>query len=135
MALQPRFHRSGLNDLTKEETDVLGKNIQSVDLALCQYWSMKFPEDPIERTYVACLSESKNLHLHFHLVPRTRKLGRGDPGEYASWRICELTEMRADFPELYRIRDKEKNWTHVSSTKVTALMMHLRRFFWEHYDR
>jgi len=60
---------------------------------------MKFPEDPIERTYVACLSESKNLHLHFHLIPRTRKLGRGDPREYASWRICELTEMWADFPE------------------------------------
>jgi len=135
LALQPRYHRIGLSDLTKEETDALGRNIQGIDIALRQYWSLKFPDDPMERTYVGCFSESKALHLHFHLIPRTRKLGQGNPTEFAAWRIFELTETWADFPEPYRVRDKEKNWAHVSSAKVTALMMHLRGFFWEHSGR
>ena len=135
LALQPRYHRIGLSDLTKEETDVLGRNIQGIDIALRQYWSMKFPDDPMERTYVACFSESNALHLHFHLIPRTRKFGQGNPTEFAAWRIFEITETWADFPEPYRVRDKEKNWAHVSSAKVTALMMHLRGFFWEHSGR
>ena len=41
---------NGLTVLTKDETDVLGKNLQGVDIALRQYWSIKFPDDPIERT-------------------------------------------------------------------------------------
>jgi len=105
------------------------RNLQGVDIALRQYWSMKFPDDPMERTYVRCFSKSKALHLHFHLIPRTRKLGQGNPTEFAAWRIFELKETWADFPESYRVRDKEKNWAHFSSAKVTALMMHLREFF------
>lgn len=132
MSLQPRYHRTELTDLTKDEIDLLGKNIQDVDRALHQYWAVKFPDDLIERTYVGCFSESKELHLHFHLIPRTIKLGQGNPTEYAAWRIFELTETWVNFPEQYRIRDKEKNWSHVNSAQITALMIHLRGFFWEH---
>jgi diadenosine tetraphosphate (Ap4A) HIT family hydrolase len=84
MALQTRYHRTELADLTKDETDALGKNIPGVDIALRQYWSIKFPDDPIERTYVCCFSESKEFHLHFHLIPRTRKIGQGNPKEYVA---------------------------------------------------
>jgi hypothetical protein len=62
MVLQPRYHRMELSDLTKDEIDLLGKNFQDVDRALHQYWSVKFPDDPIERIYVASISESKELH-------------------------------------------------------------------------
>jgi len=82
MALHPRPHRTELTDLTKEETDVLGKSMQGVDIALRQYGSIKFPDDPIERTYVGCFSESRELYPHFHLIPRTGKLGQGNPTEY-----------------------------------------------------
>ena len=124
-----------MTDLTKDETDVLGRNIQAVDRALRQYWPAKFPDDPIERLYVTCISESKELHLHFHLIPRTRKLGMGNPAEYAGWRIFELTDTWNSFPERYRIRDKEKKWSHVNQGNVAALMTYLRGHFWDHSDR
>jgi diadenosine tetraphosphate (Ap4A) HIT family hydrolase len=135
MSLQPRYHRSELTDLTKDEIDLLGKNIQDVDRALHQYWSVKFPDDPIERIYVASISESTELHLDFHLIPRTRKLGLGNPAECASWRIFELTDTWSGFPERYRIRDKEKRWSHVNPGNVGALMTHFRGYFWEQSSR
>ncbi len=80
----------------------LTPNLSPPAMALRQYWSMKFPDDPIERTYVGCFSEPKALHLHFHLIPRTRKFGQGNPTEHAAWRIIDLTETWASFPEPYR---------------------------------
>jgi diadenosine tetraphosphate (Ap4A) HIT family hydrolase len=132
MVLQPRCHRRELTDLTKDEGDLFVKNIQRVDTVLRQYWSIKFPDDPIERTYVTSFSEAEGLHLHFHLIPRTRGLGQGNPQEYVAWRIFELTDTWKEFPERYRIKDKRGKWSHAGVGKVEALMTHLRGYFWEY---
>jgi diadenosine tetraphosphate (Ap4A) HIT family hydrolase len=131
MALQPRYHRMGLIDLPKDEVEALGVNIQNVEMALRQFWALRFAHDPIERVYVAHLSESKDLHLNLHLIPRTSKLGRGDPAEHTGWRIFELTESWDDFPHWYRIRDKQKRWARINTERVTTLMTHLRGYFWQ----
>jgi diadenosine tetraphosphate (Ap4A) HIT family hydrolase len=135
ITLQPRYHRMEVTDLTKDETDLLGGNIQGVDRALRQYWPTKFPDDPIERFYIASISESKELHFHFHLIPRTRKLGLGNPMEYASWRIFELADTWGSFPARYRIRTMDKKWSHVNQGNVAALMTFLRWYFWENSPR
>ena len=132
MILQPRYHRRELIDLTEDEGYFFIKNIQGVDTVLRRYWSIKFPDDPIERTYVTCFSESKEFHLHFYLVPRTRRLGQGNPQEYASWRIFDLTDSWNGFPERYRIMDQEGKWSSANLGKVEALMTHLRGYFWEY---
>jgi diadenosine tetraphosphate (Ap4A) HIT family hydrolase len=132
MILQPRYHRRELTDLTKNETEFFVKNMQRVDTVLRKYWSAKFPDDPIERIYVTSFSESEGLHLHFHLIPRTRKLGQGNPPEYATWRIFELTNTWKEFPEQYRIRDNGGKWSHANLGKVEALMAYLRAYFWEY---
>jgi hypothetical protein len=99
---------------------------------LRQYRAAEFPDDRIERTYVVCFSESEGLHLHFHLIPLTRKLGQGDPAEYAAWRILELTDTWKEIPERYRIMDKGGKWSHAGLGEVEALMTHPRVYFWEY---
>jgi len=133
--LQPRYHRRELTDLTKDEADFFVKHMQGVDTVLRQYWSVKFSDDPIQRTYVTCFSESEGFHLNFHMIPRTRRLGQGNPQEYASWRIFELTDIWNEFPERYRIMDKGRKWSHANLGKVEALMTYLRGYYWDFSSR
>jgi hypothetical protein len=59
----------GLTDLAKEETEALAVNIRNVEMALHKFWSIRFRDDSIERLYVGCFSEARDLHLNFHLIP------------------------------------------------------------------
>lgn len=78
LALQPRFHRMALAELTVREPQNLGPNIKSLDGALSQYWRLRFPSDPVKRVYVVYFFESefesppapRPYHLHIHIVPR-----------------------------------------------------------------
>jgi diadenosine tetraphosphate (Ap4A) HIT family hydrolase len=133
VVLQPRYHRTSWTDLIQEEREALWGNIQKVDAALRQFWSIQFPKDPIERMYMTHFLESKDLHFHFHIIPRTVELGQGAPSDYAAWRIYELTDTWKAFPERYRIRDKEKNWLYINTKRVGSLMGYLRMYFWEDF--
>jgi hypothetical protein len=42
LALQPRFHRDRLQDLTKEELLALGPNLRALDFGLTEYWKLQF---------------------------------------------------------------------------------------------
>ena len=80
LALQPRYHRMEIADLTRSEAAALGPNIQRIDAALRQYWSISFSDDLIKRLYVLHFHEGpfdekpSPYHLHLHLIPRTQKL-------------------------------------------------------------
>jgi diadenosine tetraphosphate (Ap4A) HIT family hydrolase len=141
MALQPRFHRMELTDLNSDEANALGKNIQKIDLALRQYWAIKFPTDPVRRVYVVYFFESAfekscdKYHLHIHLIPRTERFSSlsiriektqgiekvEDGVLLIAWNIHQLRQHH-DFTPMYQIREEnEKN-----KRKVEALMNYLR---------
>lgn len=120
LALQPRFHRMALNDLTITEARALGPNILFLDKVLTQYWSNRFPNDPVERVYVIYMFESEfaeplhepeeRFHLHIHLIPRTKAFA--EPGRLRftrsgttcndGWHMPHLTEHGV-IPEPYRL--------------------------------
>jgi len=125
MALQPRFHRMKFTDLTDDETKALGKNIQNINIALCEYWSIRFPKDPIEKLYVVCFHESEEYHIHIHLIPRTKELGGEDPTENMAWKTFKRTE-KDSFPQEYRIMIKDPSGSLIEDQKVLALMSYLK---------
>src|SRR5262249_4934367 len=82
LALQPRFHRDSIQELTAQELPALRSNIQSLDSALTAYWKLQFPSDAIPRVYIVYFFESAfeeptpkdRFHLHIHLIPRFASL-------------------------------------------------------------
>lgn len=130
LVLQPRFHRMKLTDLTEDEVKALGINIQNIERALCQYWSIHSPRDPIEKVYMVYFHESEEYHLHIHLIPRSKKLGQRNPSEKAAWKICKLAPRWNGFPRQYRLRAKrsKKNEIKINKQKVVDLMAYLRDF-------
>ena len=125
MALQPRFHQIKFTGLTDDETKALGKNIQNINIALCEYWSIRFPKDPIEKLYVVCFHESEEYHIHIHLIPRTKELGAEDPTEYMAWKTFERTK-KDRFPPGYRIMIKDPSGSLIEDQKVVDLMRSLK---------
>jgi len=132
LALQPRYHKKDFASLEKNETEALGRNIQNIDMALRQYWSIRFPEDPIEKVYLVYFHESEEYHLHIHIISRSRKLGQDNPSEKAAWKICTLAPCWNNFPEEYRLRAKETkgNDNLIHKEEVVALMTHLKGYLW-----
>jgi len=124
MALQPRFHQIKFTGLTDDETKALGKNIQNINIALCEYWSIRFPKDPIEKLYVVCFHESEEYHIHIHLIPRTKELGGEDPTTYMAWNTFKRTE-KEPFPQEYRIIIKDPIGNLIEDPKVVDLMKSL----------
>jgi diadenosine tetraphosphate (Ap4A) HIT family hydrolase len=110
LALQPGKHRTHLKDLEEDESKLLGKNIRDIEKALRAYWVEKFNKDPIERIYVACFSEYSDDHLHFHLIPRTNKLGDLLKCNCSinCWNIYKIHE-NSHFPQEYVIKPKQCN--------------------------
>jgi diadenosine tetraphosphate (Ap4A) HIT family hydrolase len=113
MALQPRYHRIELSELSGDEVQALGGNIQKIDLALRQYWALKFEDDLIERVYVVYFAESTvnpgaTWHQHIHLIPRPRSLGqllRGYSKDKSveAWRTPKLRPCEKNFPKRYLV--------------------------------
>jgi diadenosine tetraphosphate (Ap4A) HIT family hydrolase len=131
MALQPRFHRMELSQLTSSEARVLGINIQKVDKALRNYWSLRFPDDSIQRVYVVYFFESvfdkipTKFHLHIHLIPRTEMFGQWlqheDGSGIIAWNIYKIGNPGFALPGLPERYKK-------STDNIVALMTHLRSY-------
>ena len=113
LALQPRYHRMEISDLSKDEVMALGTHVQRIDSALRQYWSIVFANDPIESLYVTCFHEGRYdkptaspYHLHMHLIPRTRKfdalLRMTDGSTIVAWDIYKIVK-HPGFPQEYAI--------------------------------
>lgn len=135
LALQPRYHRTRLTDLAPGEVTALGSNLQALDRVLTQYWTLQFPDDPIDRVYVAYFYESafedppepKPYHLHIHVIPRFRSLAR--PGALRikkgtqtwndAWQVPHLAE-RMMIPEPYA------RHSPMWENRATTLMDYLR---------
>jgi len=109
----------------------LGPNIKQVDKALDNYWKEKFPHDPIERVYIVYFFESafgkqpEEWHLHIHLIPRTKKLGRNNPADVAAWKMGKLTNERW-FPNEYRLFARYGYRGHPE--KARDLIDHLKKY-------
>jgi len=97
LALQPREHRGGLDDLTNGESEGFGVLLKAIEESLRAYWQEEFPNDPLERVYIACFYESSK-HLHLHIVPR--------PESFKDIRFC--TEACSEF----ELIEKESRWAY-----------------------
>ena len=130
MALQTRCHRMDIGDLSEEETNRLGGNIQRIDSALREYWSEHFIPDRIERVYVIYFLEGEfdipnrsPYHFHIHLIPRTRKFDsllrrmRKNDSDILAWNIYQIN-THVSFPDEYKVigcdegEQKAKNLMH-----------------------
>lgn len=82
LALQPRFHREAIAELTESELQALGPNVKALDGALRSYWQLQFPTDAVPRVYFVYFFESafetprpaEHFHLHVHVIPRFESL-------------------------------------------------------------
>jgi len=74
LALQTCKHRADFAELLTNEAVALGGNIKDIHMVLHDYWSQNFPGDPLERVYVVYFSEALPPHLHFHIIPRTKRI-------------------------------------------------------------
>lgn len=142
LALQPRFHRMELTDLNTDEANALGINIQNIDLALRQWWAIKFSEDPVRRVYVVYFFESAfekssdKYHLHIHLIPRTERfdslsihvsktkgISKEECVRLTGWNIHQLSKHDY-FRTEYQVREEN----NANRLKVEALMTYLRGY-------
>ena len=120
LALQTKKHRESFVELLTNEAVALGGNIKDVHMALSDYWSQHFPEDPLERIYVVYFSEHL-IHLHFHLIPRPKSFGKlrlcskvysknseieKESYEAWAWKVY-LASKCEDFPHRYRTKNEE----------------------------
>jgi len=120
LVLQPYKHRRNLCDFSREEAREFGEVVGMIEKSLDAYWRKEFPEDPLERVYVACFYESSS-HLHLHIVPRpksfedlhvcTKSCSVFEDIDVTAawpygWRIY-LAHGCHQFPDRYR-RDKQK---------------------------
>jgi len=80
--------------------------------------------------FESAFSQAKEKwHMHIHLIPRTRQLGKDrfynyKPSEVAAWNIAKLSD-KFWFPPEYRIRDRNGQLIH--EEKVVALMQYLKK--------
>jgi hypothetical protein len=134
LALQPRFHRMALSELTDAESRSLGPNIQALDACLTWYWCLQYPDDPVLRVYVVYFFESalqkpepEPFHLHIHIIPRFRSLETEDRllrtkngvSWVDGWRV-PLLACKDSVPEPYCRSSPE--W----EGRASALMTYLR---------
>lgn len=137
LALQPRFHRESLSQLSDVEAKSLGLNLQALDAVLTRYWSHQFPNDPVNRVYVIYMFESEftepqpkpeeKFHLHIHVIPRTMALGQDGRLRFTKcgvtwndgWHVPRLGE-HGMVPEPYQLT------TNNRVSRATSLMDYVR---------
>lgn len=130
LALSPLKHRDQLCEM-KKEMSALGGHIRDVEIALRKYWSKYFKKDHLKKIYVIYFSESKDYHLHFHLIPRTESFSCAFSTRKPAWDTAKLTTCWTEFPKKYRIRCREKalmgNTEIEEMQKVKNLMAFLKK--------
>ena len=135
LALQPRFHRRSLSDLTESEATTLGPNIQALDRVLTRYWLHQFPADRVERVYIVYMFESEfidplpkeQFHLHIHLIPRTEafaqpgrlRFTKGETTWNDGWHMPRMGE-HGMIPEPYQLQPNNR------LARATSLMDYVR---------
>jgi len=133
LALQPRFHRDRLQDLTKAELLALGPNLRALDFGLTEYWKLQFPDDLFQRVYVVYFFEAafetpppkEQFHLHIHVIARSGTIGeqlkctRGGASWVDGWQTPQLTPC-GKVPERYS--KESPMWAQ----RVSQLMEYLR---------
>ncbi|MHC4075797.1 MAG: HIT family protein [Planctomycetota bacterium] len=127
LILQPYRHVAHFQELNDNESSTLGHNLKLIDTVLRAYWTEHFPEDPIERLYLVCFSESLPKHFHFHLIPRTRQLGNlfKDEDCTVGWDIYKISK-KPSFPKEYVVHWNYPNDNEAPS-KVKNFMTGLRK--------
>lgn len=118
LTLQPLKHGYRWKDFQEDTINHLGGHLKNIQTYLQEYWTSTFPEDKIERVYVACFAEcfekdkpSDSPHLHLHIMPRTKNMGelrRCDGSEYFAWNICQIFAHQK-FPKQYVINGARDN--------------------------
>jgi diadenosine tetraphosphate (Ap4A) HIT family hydrolase len=137
LALQPRFHRMKLSELTDREARSLGPNVQALDEVLTRYWSHQFPADDVERVYIVYMFESEfqeprprvenEFHLHVHLIPRTKALAQDGRLRFEKdgvtwndgWHMPRMSQHGV-IPEAYQLTPDNR------VDRATSLMNYIR---------
>jgi len=81
LVLQPKKHRVDSSEMTSRELREFGGVSQRLETALKRACDSMFFGDRVEIVYVVRLAESTverrpQWHLHWHMIPRTRSMGR-----------------------------------------------------------
>lgn len=103
LVMQPIRHRMRIQDFESEELQEFWVQFMRVESALREAWPKVFPGDVVERVYITLFFENveKVWHLHFHVVPRTKRMMEEIPNHYG-WDVVSQTtydECVLDFRE------------------------------------
>jgi hypothetical protein len=114
-------HAIDFDSLREKQILVLGKYLYWVQRKLKEYW---IKTDPIEQIYFAYLNESpykklyqnkikreeleKELHVHFHILPRTKSMGEISEGESLGFDFIKLMKTKTFKYEYYDLTKKEE---------------------------
>jgi diadenosine tetraphosphate (Ap4A) HIT family hydrolase len=111
LILATKKHVEDLDKLSLEQASTLGINIKRINYSLKKYWLANF-DDVIERIHIAYLNEgpfiAKDMngsHVHFHIVPRTKKMIPDYNGDKIGWHLLEYFDK---FPDYLRKSDTNK---------------------------
>ena len=112
LALQPKCHREHLMCCTQQELEELGMHFKNVETALRSALQQMRPgeEGDVERVYFVLFSESAGWHMHFHVIPRTKRLreSSGDV-EYNAWAIIDWAHaVKGTWKDEEKKKDIEK---------------------------
>jgi diadenosine tetraphosphate (Ap4A) HIT family hydrolase len=111
LILATKKHVEDLDKLSLEQASTLGINIKRINYSLKKYWLANF-DDVIERIHIAYLNEgpfiAKDMngsHVHFHIVPRTKKMIPDYNGDKIGLHLLEYFDK---FPDYLRKSDTNK---------------------------
>jgi diadenosine tetraphosphate (Ap4A) HIT family hydrolase len=119
LVLSTKEHLTGWDKLSSDDLINLGLNIKWIDINLRECWGDKFPQDPIEQIYFAYFNDSAYilkiqgkthntsdlLHVHIHILPRTKKMLKICNGKMMAF---DLLKLRERFPLEYICDDGDK---------------------------
>ena len=92
LLLVPQTHYERWSCLGAAESKWLVPHIKQIDMSLRKYWEEKFQKDPIQRVYIVAFAESRvnSPHVHFHLIPRTKRMKQKIRLIAKGWRIYKV---------------------------------------------
>jgi len=119
LVLSTKEHLTGWDEISSNNLQNLGPNIKWIDVNFRKCWRNKFPQDPIEQIYFAYFNDSgyileiqgkerdplNQLHVHIHILPRTKKMLKICNGNMMAF---DLLKLREHFPLEYICDDNDK---------------------------
>ena len=116
-------HAYDFDSLRLEQRTALGEYLSWIQSKLKEFWKSNFQNDEIEQVYFAYFNESpykklcqkkmkikdvkNHLHVHFHILPRTKSMRKICNGEMLGWDLLKIAKtVKQEY--LYDLKNKKK---------------------------